>query len=105
VALTHPKGKVYFVGDKLARTIEIDNSQKFGFHELPVNEDDLYPKKVVVKKAKAPEVVEVVEVVEIQKQEEAVVAMELNDDSEEQDVALEDNEEEELLQAVIAASK
>ena len=31
VAVTEPKGKVYFVGDKFAKMIEFDNSAKFGF--------------------------------------------------------------------------
>lgn len=52
-AVTAPKGKVYFVGDKFAQNLEIDNS-KFGFHELPVDETDLFvepPKREVVEEA------------------------------------------------------
>ena len=107
VALTYPKGKVYFVGDKLARTIEIDNSQKFGFHELPVNDDDLYPLRKVVKKESKPEEKPeeiVLEVVKQPESKDSLVAMGLlNDDSEEMSAEVE-NEEEELLKAALLVS-
>lgn len=40
-AVTAPKGKVYFASDILASTVGVDNA-KFGFTELPVDDEDLY---------------------------------------------------------------
>jgi prophage antirepressor-like protein len=44
VAVTSEKNLVYFVGDKFAKLIGVDNSTKFGFVEMPVDKSDLFVK-------------------------------------------------------------
>jgi hypothetical protein len=44
VAVTSEKKRVYFVGDKFAKLIGVDNSTKFGFVEMPVDQSDLFIK-------------------------------------------------------------
>jgi hypothetical protein len=45
VAVTGEKKLVYFVGDKFAKLIGVDNSTKYGFVEMPVDKSDLIIKE------------------------------------------------------------
>jgi hypothetical protein len=48
---------VYFVGDKFAKLIGVDNSSKYGFIELPVDKSDLFEKSETKAESDVDEVI------------------------------------------------
>ena len=57
VAVTNIKKLVYFVGDKFAKLIGVDNSSKYGFIELPVDKSDLFEKSETKAESDVDEVI------------------------------------------------